>query len=193
MPGICLQASAGAGLLSHTVNIHTAVLSRVWWLSSYPNRAQGGGATSSGPAAGLGNEIILQGFNWESHRGHGWYKMLKDQVPDIAAAGFSSIWLPPPSESVSPQGCERHSSKPCLHPHADACGQALITAPPLSAMFRRKQQLLVWSSLTSIVPCPKGLRKHCHSAAPAAAVWMKLIGAHLLCRGAICTPQIPAD
>ena len=76
------------------------------------DRAQGGGATSSGPAAGLGHEIILQGFNWESHRGHGWYKVLKEQVPDIAAAGFSAIWLPPPSESVSPQGCARGLPKP---------------------------------------------------------------------------------
>ena len=67
--------------------------------------AQGGGATSTGPAAGLGHEIILQGFNWESHRGASWYATIKEQAPQMAAAGFSAIWLPPPSESVSPQGC----------------------------------------------------------------------------------------
>ena len=83
--------------------------------------SQGGGATSSGPAAGLGHEVILQGFNWESHRGLGWYKTLKEQVPDIAAAGFSAIWLPPPSESVSPQGCE-HGQNPALNPgNAEPC------------------------------------------------------------------------
>ena len=35
---------------------------------------QAGGATSSGPAAGDGHEIILQGFNWESWREE-WYKV----------------------------------------------------------------------------------------------------------------------
>ena len=34
---------------------------------------QMGGATSSGPAAGTGYEIILQAFNWESHKEE-WYK-----------------------------------------------------------------------------------------------------------------------
>lgn len=36
--------------------------------------AQHGGATASGPASGSGYEIILQGFNWESHR-QPWYKV----------------------------------------------------------------------------------------------------------------------
>ena len=35
---------------------------------------QAGGATSSGPAAGSGFELILQGFNWESYRNN-WYKV----------------------------------------------------------------------------------------------------------------------
>lgn len=35
---------------------------------------QAGGATSSGPAAGSGLEIILQGFNWESYRNN-WYQV----------------------------------------------------------------------------------------------------------------------
>lgn len=63
---------------------------------------QGGGATSTGPAAGDGFEIILQGFNWESHKGS-WYKKLSEQAKNIADAGFSAVWLPPPSASVSPQ------------------------------------------------------------------------------------------
>ena len=43
-------------------------------------RFQSGGATSSGPAAGLGYEIILQAFNWESHR-EKWYQV--DTVPAL--------------------------------------------------------------------------------------------------------------
>jgi hypothetical protein len=44
---------------------------------------QGGGATSTGPAAGDGHEIMLQGFNWESYK-HDWYKTLKEQAKRIA-------------------------------------------------------------------------------------------------------------
>ena len=69
-------------------------------------------STSSGPAAGNGYELILQAFNWESHRGApgpggarvSWYAYLAGQVDAIAEAGFTSAWLPPPSDSVSPQG-----------------------------------------------------------------------------------------
>ncbi|KAK9843998.1 hypothetical protein WJX81_001575 [Elliptochloris bilobata] len=66
-------------------------------------RFQHGGATASGPASGTGHEIILQGFNWESHR-QPWYNVLREQVPKIAETGITSVWLPPPSDSVSPQG-----------------------------------------------------------------------------------------
>lgn len=62
-----------------------------------------GAGISSGPAAGSGKEIILQGFNWESHRDR-WYSKLESQVDEIAEAGFTAVWLPPPSDSVSAQG-----------------------------------------------------------------------------------------
>ena len=54
-------------------------------------------------AEGNGEEILLQGFNWESWK-HSWYATLEEQADAIADAGFSMIWLPPPTESVSPQG-----------------------------------------------------------------------------------------
>lgn len=57
----------------------------------------------TGPAAGNGYHVLFQAFNWESHKNN-WYKTLEKQVPDIAKAGFTSVWLPPPSDSVSPQG-----------------------------------------------------------------------------------------
>lgn len=45
----------------------------------------------------------MQGFNWESCKtAH--YKTLMEQAPQIAAAGYTCIWLPPPSDAVSPQG-----------------------------------------------------------------------------------------
>lgn len=47
----------------------------------------------------------VQGFNWESCKQQGgWYNRLKAQVDDIAKAGVTHVWLPPPSHSVSPQG-----------------------------------------------------------------------------------------
>ena len=58
---------------------------------------------------GNGKEIILQGFNWESceeklRKGKSWYEVLTSQAPEIAKAGFTSIWMPPPTKSVSKQG-----------------------------------------------------------------------------------------
>uniref|UniRef100_A0A453SFG7 1,4-alpha-D-glucan glucanohydrolase n=1 Tax=Aegilops tauschii subsp. strangulata TaxID=200361 RepID=A0A453SFG7_AEGTS len=47
----------------------------------------------------------MQGFNWESWKqSGGWYNMMTGKVDDIAAAGVTHVWLPPPSHSVSTQG-----------------------------------------------------------------------------------------
>lgn len=59
--------------------------------------------STTGPAAGNGYEIILQGFNWESCNKE-WYKEIAEMAPDLASAGFTAIWLPPVSDSVSKQG-----------------------------------------------------------------------------------------
>ncbi|KAJ7545512.1 hypothetical protein O6H91_09G123200 [Diphasiastrum complanatum] len=42
-------------------------------------------------------------FNWESHK-KGWWCVLEAKVPELALFGFSSIWLPPVTESLAPQG-----------------------------------------------------------------------------------------
>lgn len=63
----------------------------------------------SGAGAGNGFEILLQAFNWESHK-HNYYKTLQGQVKEFAKAGISSVWLPPPSDSVSPQVSIRYAS-----------------------------------------------------------------------------------
>uniref|UniRef100_A0ACD5UGJ7 Uncharacterized protein n=1 Tax=Avena sativa TaxID=4498 RepID=A0ACD5UGJ7_AVESA len=57
--------------------------------------------------AGLasGHQVLFQGFNWESWKqSGGWYNMMMGKVDDIAAAGVTHVWLPPPSHSVSNQG-----------------------------------------------------------------------------------------
>lgn len=58
---------------------------------------------------GNGRELILQGFNWEScnakeKAGKSWYALLSEMTPDIANAGFTAVWMPPPTKSVSKQG-----------------------------------------------------------------------------------------
>eukprot|EP01025_Chloroclados_australasicus_P009330 TRINITY_DN13582_c0_g3_i1.p2 TRINITY_DN13582_c0_g3~~TRINITY_DN13582_c0_g3_i1.p2 ORF type:complete len:293 (-),score=40.36 TRINITY_DN13582_c0_g3_i1:23-811(-) len=47
---------------------------------------------------------MMQGFGWDSCDKGGWYNKLKDQVPDIKDLGVNFVWVPPPSQSVSPQG-----------------------------------------------------------------------------------------
>ncbi|CAD6265191.1 unnamed protein product [Miscanthus lutarioriparius] len=50
-------------------------------------------------------QVLFQGFNWESCKKQGgWYKFLQARVDDIANAGATHVWLPPPSHSVAPQG-----------------------------------------------------------------------------------------
>ncbi|KAF8399420.1 hypothetical protein HHK36_015285 [Tetracentron sinense] len=53
---------------------------------------------------GSGYEILCQGFNWESHKSGRWYKELDEKISQLASIGFTIVWLPPPTESVSPEG-----------------------------------------------------------------------------------------
>ncbi|CAH2066446.1 unnamed protein product [Thlaspi arvense] len=57
---------------------------------------------SSGTGSGF--EILCQGFNWESHKSGRWYKELQEKADELASLGFTVLWLPPPTESVSPEG-----------------------------------------------------------------------------------------
>ncbi|PIA46294.1 hypothetical protein AQUCO_01500064v1, partial [Aquilegia coerulea] len=51
------------------------------------------------------SQLLFQGFNWESsNKAGGWYNFLKNSVADISQIGVTHVWLPPPSQSVSPQG-----------------------------------------------------------------------------------------
>lgn len=60
------------------------------------------GTISSG--TGTGFEVLCQGFNWESHKSRRWYMELQEKAAKLALLGFSVIWLPPPTDSVSPEG-----------------------------------------------------------------------------------------
>ena len=55
-----------------------------------------------------GREILLQGFHWDSTRVKGatesWYARIHSLLPKIKEYGFNTVWLPPPTESVSHEG-----------------------------------------------------------------------------------------
>ncbi|KAK6931181.1 Alpha-amylase, C-terminal beta-sheet [Dillenia turbinata] len=53
---------------------------------------------------GTGFEILCQGFNWESHKSGRWYMELYEKAEELSSLGFTVVWLPPPTESVSPEG-----------------------------------------------------------------------------------------
>jgi len=54
---------------------------------------------------GYSDTILLQGFEWESCKKEGgWYNYLQTFADKIGAAGFTHVWLPPPSKSVADQG-----------------------------------------------------------------------------------------
>ena len=45
----------------------------------------------------------MQAFNWESHH-QGWYQRLMEQANWFASLGITVVWVPPFTDSVSPQG-----------------------------------------------------------------------------------------
>lgn len=45
----------------------------------------------------------MQAFNWESHH-QNWFQRVTEQANRFASLGFTVVWLPPFTESVSPQG-----------------------------------------------------------------------------------------
>ncbi|CDP00291.1 unnamed protein product [Coffea canephora] len=53
---------------------------------------------------GSGFEVVCQGFNWESHKSGRWYMELHQKAAELSSLGFTVVWLPPPTESVSPEG-----------------------------------------------------------------------------------------
>lgn len=53
--------------------------------------------------AGGGGDVLLQGFHWNSHR-YDWWNVVAAKAPDIQAAGFTMVWLPPPSRSADSAG-----------------------------------------------------------------------------------------
>jgi alpha-amylase len=63
--------------------------------------------TMTGVAVAAPADIMVQGFGWNSTNGgvpSKWYNLVGDRAKDLGDMGFTLIWLPPVSRSVSPQG-----------------------------------------------------------------------------------------
>ena len=49
--------------------------------------------------------VMLQAFYWDcpriENREHGWWDLVRERLPSIARAGFTSLWLPPASKAAS--------------------------------------------------------------------------------------------
>ena len=57
----------------------------------------------SGAVLIMFTSVIVQGFNWESHR-ENWWQRLNQQAQRFSDLGFTLIWIPPPTASVAAQG-----------------------------------------------------------------------------------------
>ncbi|PRW59861.1 alpha amylase domain [Chlorella sorokiniana] len=54
---------------------------------------------------GTGEEVLLQGFNWDSWKQQGgWFNHVAGRAEELATLGFTTIWLPPFTQSVSAEG-----------------------------------------------------------------------------------------
>ncbi|GAA5821107.1 hypothetical protein JCM10212_002981 [Sporobolomyces blumeae] len=53
---------------------------------------------------GAENYTMMQGFEWYEEAGGKYYKKMMDRVDELAAAGITAIWLPPPCKASSQEG-----------------------------------------------------------------------------------------
>ena len=53
--------------------------------------------------SGGGSDVLLQGFHWNSHQNN-WWGIVKDAAGQVDDAGFTMVWLPPPSRSAASEG-----------------------------------------------------------------------------------------
>ncbi len=45
-------------------------------------------------------QIMMQGFYWDTPTGGAWYDSVRVRIPELKAAGISTMWLPPPAKGA---------------------------------------------------------------------------------------------
>ncbi|MDD2804746.1 MAG: alpha-amylase C-terminal beta-sheet domain-containing protein [Elusimicrobiales bacterium] len=48
--------------------------------------------------------VMMQGFHWTSWKTSPWWGEVRRRAGELSAAGVDLVWLPPPSDSLSPEG-----------------------------------------------------------------------------------------
>ena len=63
-------------------------------------------ASGSAPYNGSPSDVMLEGFHWNSSASQNpnWYNIVLQNAQTIKDAGFTVIWLPPPSATADRQG-----------------------------------------------------------------------------------------
>ncbi|WP_224245358.1 alpha-amylase C-terminal beta-sheet domain-containing protein [Hyalangium gracile] len=59
---------------------------------------------SAGPLDGNSSDVMLQGFHWYSYQTYPWWGVIQNNAATIKNAGFTMVWLPPPSDAGSNEG-----------------------------------------------------------------------------------------
>ena len=73
------------------------------------------------PRIATGREVMLQGFNWESHK-FDWYSLVGERAGEIAETGFTQIWLPPCTDSLAPEGYLPRNLRSLTSKYGDEAG-----------------------------------------------------------------------
>ncbi len=84
------------------------------------------------------SSVMLQCFTWRSCRHGDWYDEIASRADEIAAAGVTHLWFPPPSRSVSPEG---YMPGDCYDLGTDGNPTAYGTAAELRACLERIHSL----------------------------------------------------
>ncbi|WP_224365186.1 alpha-amylase C-terminal beta-sheet domain-containing protein [Hyalangium versicolor] len=58
----------------------------------------------AGPLDGNSSDVLLQGFHWYSYQTYPWWGVIQSNAVNIKNAGFTMVWLPPPSDAASNEG-----------------------------------------------------------------------------------------
>ena len=87
------------------LRIWVALLTSVLFTLPFSLSAQADDVGNSAGGARFhgGDEVMLQGFHWNSTRDvpNGWYNVLATRAADIAALGITVVWMPPPWKDES--------------------------------------------------------------------------------------------
>lgn len=88
----------------------SALRSRAWSLllgaMSLSFLSQAPALQAADPFPETRDDVLLQGFHWESSDQYPWWNVLQSKASDAAAAGFDMVWFPPSSRSAdaAPEG-----------------------------------------------------------------------------------------